>query len=81
MIKYFITSLMSLIITASLHSQSIPYNIEFQVNSYTEGSQEYPTIAARVNGGFVVCWQSYNQDGLEYGVFGQQFDCNGDKQR
>jgi Ca2+-binding RTX toxin-like protein len=52
---------------------------EFQVNTYTSGHQEYEWVTALSNGGFVVVWQSQNQDGSGYGIYGQQFDANSNK--
>ncbi len=51
---------------------------EFQVNTYTSGKQDYPTVASTAAGNFVVLWQSANnQDGSSFGVFGQRFSSNG----
>ncbi|NWG75036.1 MAG: T9SS type A sorting domain-containing protein [Rubrivivax sp.] len=69
-----------LIIFSNLHSQGIPYGKEFQVNTYTIDSQHRPVIAALLDGGFVVCWDSYNQDGSESGVFCQLFDASSAKE-
>jgi hypothetical protein len=52
---------------------------EFQVNTWTTGSQWHASIASLSGGGFVVVWNSYGQDGSEWGVFGQRFDSNGNK--
>jgi hypothetical protein len=48
---------------------------EFQVNTYTTGSQFSGTgaIAAAADGDFVVVWTSGNQDGDSVGSFGQRF--------
>lgn len=46
----------------------------FQVNTYTTGRQFSPGITATPDGGFVVVWSSYGQDGERFGVFGQRFD-------
>lgn len=54
-----------------------PVTGEFQVNTYTTGSQEEPTVALDAGGGFVVAWESYYQDGSYDGVFAQRF-CTGD---
>jgi hypothetical protein len=51
-----------------------PLSGEFAVNSYTTGDQEYPAVATDADGNFVVVWQSRDQDGSSYGVFGQRFD-------
>ena len=50
---------------------------EFQVNQYTTSSQALPTISHDSSGGFVVAWQSFEQDGSNYGVFGRRFDSSG----
>ena len=50
---------------------------EFQVNTYTDSNQSIPTITALNDGGFVIAWESYGQDGSDYGIFGQRFDATG----
>ena len=50
---------------------------EFQANSYTTGSQYNPSVASLSDGGFVVTWESYGQDGSMGGVFGQKYTANG----
>ena len=51
---------------------------DFQVNTFTFESQDNPTTAVfRGNAGFVVAWQSINQDGFYHGVFAQRFDSSG----
>ena len=52
---------------------------EFQVNTYTAGDQEWLSIAGLSNGGFVVTWDSFGQDGSGYGVYGQIIDSSGNK--
>ena len=52
---------------------------EFQVNTYTNHSQQNPSIAALSNGGFVVAWHSDGQDNSSYGVYGQLYDNSGNK--
>lgn len=47
---------------------------EFQVNSFTAGSQRYPSVSANAAGRFVVVWQSEGQDGHNSGIFGRRFD-------
>ncbi len=53
-----------------------PIGTEFQVNTYTEGGQRPASVAADAAGRFVVVWSS-DQDGEDYGVFGQRFDSGG----
>lgn len=49
---------------------------EFQVNTYTLGSQLVPDVAANADGAFVAVWSS-DQDGSGSGVFGQRYDSEG----
>ncbi len=52
---------------------------EFQVNSHTPGSQTRPTVTELADGGFVVTWESFNQDAgvNDNGVFGQRYNADG----
>ncbi len=53
---------------------------EFQVNSYTTGTQRYPDVAVGPDGRFVVVWTSYGSGGSDqdgYSVQGQRFASNG----
>jgi len=51
---------------------------EFAVNSYTSDDQQTPAVTASADGGFIVVWASMTQDdGVDSGVFGQQFDRSG----
>ena len=52
---------------------------EFTVNTYTNSAQYGVQIAILSDGGFVVAWQSYVQDGDGSGIFGQRFDQFGAK--
>ena len=54
-----------------------PLGSEFRVNTYTTGAQSLPSVAADTAGNFVVVWQSYYQDGSNYGVFGQRYASSG----
>ncbi|QQR91790.1 MAG: hypothetical protein IPJ88_08845 [Myxococcales bacterium] len=47
---------------------------EILVNTETNNHQVYPSVAAFDGGGFVVSWQSYLQDGSDYGIYAQSFD-------
>jgi hypothetical protein len=51
----------------------------FVVNSYTTSGQSDPAVAGRAGQGFVVVWQSRNQDGSDLGVFGQRFADDGQR--
>jgi len=50
---------------------------EFQVNTYAEHMQSVPSVAALSDGGYVVAWESYEQDGSQKGIYAQRFDENG----
>lgn len=49
------------------------------VNTFTTYEQSNPAVAALTGGGFVVVWQSMQQDGSYWGVYGQRFDSTGGK--
>jgi hypothetical protein len=53
------------------------YLSEFQVNTYTTNSQEYPSVAGLSDGKFVVTWQSRGQDGDSEGIYGQIYNGDG----
>jgi hypothetical protein len=46
---------------------------EFQVNTYTMGDQDYPSVAVDAEGHFVIVWQDSARDGSVSGVFAQRF--------
>jgi len=54
-----------------------PVGDEFRVNTHTDNEQANPTITALADGGFVVSWQSYDQDGNGSGIYAQRYDANG----
>ena len=47
--------------------------VNFQVNTYTPGSQTAPALGMDGDGGFVVAWESSGQDGDFEGIFAQRF--------
>jgi hypothetical protein len=49
---------------------------EFQVNTTTVASQQFPDVSA-YNGGFVIAWQSEDQDGDSTGIYAQRYDATG----
>ena len=50
---------------------------EFQVNTYTASHQLNPSVTSLSDGGFVVTWTSYGQDGSGSGVYGQRYTASG----
>jgi hypothetical protein len=59
------------------NSSGATVGAEFRVNSTTANSQEVPVVTGLDNGGFVVSWRSFNQDGSDYGVYAQRYDASG----
>ena len=58
-------------------SSGVPLGGEFRVNTYTTGYQAVRSLASDSAGNFVVVWQSMNQDGSGFGVFGQRYASTG----
>ena len=54
-------------------SSGVALAAEFQINTYTSGSQRMAKVGVDGDGDFVVVWQSAGQDGYLDGVFGQRF--------
>jgi hypothetical protein len=54
-----------------------PLSGEIAVNTTTAGSQRSPAIAPDGSGGFIVAWQSNEQDGSGYGIYARRFDATG----
>ena len=50
---------------------------EFLINTHTASDQHAAAVAMTQDGSFVVAWQSYVQDGDNYGVYAQRFDATG----
>jgi len=50
---------------------------EFQINTYTASFQNDPSVTGLSDGGFVVTWQSWLQDGSFTGVYGQRYNADG----
>lgn len=54
-----------------------PLGDEFRINTETTGGQVYSSITALEGGGFVITWQSADQDGASWGIYGQRFSAAG----
>ena len=50
---------------------------EFQVNTYTTNRQFFPSVAMDSDGDFVVTWESRDQDGSIYGIYGRRYNAAG----
>jgi hypothetical protein len=57
-------------------STGAPNGAEFRVNSYTTGSQRYPSVAADSTGNFVVAWQRNSGPSID-GIFAQRYNGSG----
>ncbi len=57
-------------------SAGAPVGGEFQVNSASTDSQSYASVAADLNGNFVVVWQT-TQGMYSQGIFGRRFSSSG----
>jgi len=54
-----------------------PLAPEFQVNQYSANDQTLSALAPLEDGGFVGAWQSRDQDGWYWGVYGRRYDATG----
>jgi hypothetical protein len=61
------------------HASGQDNGAEFRVNTHTPQSQSNPAAGWSAGGRSVVVWQSENQDGSLFGIFGQAFDAVGGK--
>ncbi len=61
----------------AMQSGAAASQFQYQVNTYTTGSQESPKVASDSEGDYVVVWASYGQDGSEYGVYAQLYNAAG----
>ena len=50
---------------------------EFPINQQTAGNQVEPSLTTLADGGFVVTWETINQDGNGYGIYGRRYLGNG----
>ncbi len=61
-------------------SSGIPAGDQFQVNSYTSSTQQWPSVAGLDDGGFVVVWNSVGSSGSDtsgVSIQGQRYDADG----
>lgn len=47
---------------------------EFEINNVTTGEQRSPAVAMDANGGFVVVFESFGQDGSGYGIYARRYN-------
>ena len=61
------------------NADGTPVGAEFSVNTYIDYGQVRPRVASFSSGGFIVVWDSWEQDGSDSAVVGQRFDAEGNK--
>jgi hypothetical protein len=61
-----------LVACAAAGARAQPVGSELRANTYLTGPQQRPSVAAAADM-FVVVWESKDQDGSSYGIFGQRF--------
>lgn len=59
------------------NADGTPLTGEFQVNTYTPDNQFVPRAALDASGNFVIVWESQNQDGSSYGIYGRRYNAAG----
>jgi len=62
---------------APVRAEIVERGGEFQANTYTTGAQKQPDVAALESGGYVVVWESAEQDGSADGIFMRRFNDGG----
>lgn len=50
---------------------------QFQVNTFISSNQSSSSITGLSDGGFLIQWQSNNQDGSGTGIYGKRYDASG----
>ncbi len=65
------------ILTRRFDGAGLPVLGEQLVNSFTSGTQWFPTVAALGGGEFVVAWETSGQDGSGYGIVARRLDASG----
>ena len=54
-----------------------PLGTQFEVNTFTTDNQQYSSAALADNGQLVIVWNSNNQDGNAWGIYGQMYSLSG----
>jgi hypothetical protein len=60
-------------------SSGLAQGSEVRVNTFTTNKQVSPSVAMDSAGDFVISWDSYSQDGFNYGVYAQRYNADGSK--
>ena len=75
--KFLVPAVFLPLLALPVQADPEPVGMEFQVNTYTPDEQDTPVVAAAPDGGFVVAWESYDQDMAFEGIFVRRFDAEG----
>lgn len=61
------------------NADGTPSGSEFQVNTFTTGSQDNPAVAVEGDGDFIITWDSFSisQDDVNEGIFAQRYNADG----
>ena len=59
------------------NATGVAQGAEFNVNTYTSGTQSFPTVAMDSAGDFVIGWMSNLEDGSGYGIYAQRYNAAG----
>ena len=57
-----------------------PAGDEFRANVYTTDAQRSPSAAVDAAGNVIIAWNSFNQDGSNYGVYARRYNAAGEPQ-
>ena len=68
-----------LIFSTITFAQFTPTGSETVGNTTTTGAQQHPKIAADSSCNYVIVWESFGEDGDDYGIFAQRFLADGSK--
>lgn len=67
----------SAIVGRRYDASGAPAGGEFLINTHTANAQQHPAVTGLADGGFVVAWESVDQDGSSDGIYGQRFNAAG----
>jgi beta-lactam-binding protein with PASTA domain len=62
---------------ATTNAQVVTTGSETLVNTTTANSQQNPAVAMDTAGNYIVVWESFEEDGDDYGIYGQLYDAGG----
>ncbi len=68
-----------LLLAGTLRAQGLQYGMEFQVNTYTESYQIFPSIASSHDGTFIIAWTSGGQERKQKDIFAKSFNIQGNE--